>query len=56
MMGSYGVSEEQARFLVGILHASRAGEFGVVDPALCRRLQREPTPLRTVPAEAPTGQ
>ncbi len=25
MRGSYGVPEEQARFLVGILHAGRAG-------------------------------
>lgn len=54
-MGSYGVPEEQARFLVDHLHAGRAGEFDVVDPALGRRPRREPPPLRAADRRSEVG-
>ena len=51
-MCAHGVPEPQARFLLGVFLASRAGEFDIVDPTLARVIGRAPTPFRDVLADA----
>lgn len=45
---AHGVPEGQAQTLLGMFHASRQGEFDVVDPALEKLLGHPPTTLETL--------
>ncbi|WP_370441766.1 hypothetical protein [Kineococcus halophytocola] len=50
-----GVPEGAALFTLGMVRASRAGEFAVVDPALPELLGRPATPLRDLRGTAVGG-